>query len=195
MDTCSTMFSMWEQLESYDDFKHCLFIPCDSHGIQLLIINVLELPSFFSVIKEAQTLVKAFWKAHFQYARLQENQLHFYSCHQSLILSVITRWGTQFRLIQSVLRNKNALKCYASDYGDLLVTQRIKKSAIDIIGARDFWMQMESIHELLQPLNEELKKLESSKSHLGHVLSRWLGILEHLEDRKWQTLPSNSNPF
>ena len=59
-DTCSTMLSMWEQLESYDDFKHCLFIPCGSHGIQLLIKNVLELPSFSSVIKEAQTLVKAF---------------------------------------------------------------------------------------------------------------------------------------
>src|SRR5579859_8065106 len=27
-DTCSTMFSMWEQFERYDDFKHCLFIPC-----------------------------------------------------------------------------------------------------------------------------------------------------------------------
>ena len=45
-------------------------------------------------------------------------------------------------------------------------------------------MQMESIRELLQPLDEELKKSESGKSHLGHVLSRWLSILEHLEDRK-----------
>src|SRR5579859_3173836 len=27
------MFSMWEQFEGYDDFKQCLFIPCDSHGI------------------------------------------------------------------------------------------------------------------------------------------------------------------
>ena len=96
-DTCSTMFSMWEQLESYDDFKHCLFIPCDSHGIQLLIKNILELPSFSSVMKQAQILVKAFRKAHLQYARLRENQLHFYGRHQSLILSVITRWGTQFR--------------------------------------------------------------------------------------------------
>ena len=43
-------------------------------------------------------------------------------------------------------------------------------------------MQMESIHELLQPLNKELKKSESGKSHLRHVLSRWLGILEHLKD-------------
>ena len=137
-DTCSTMFSMWEQLESYDDFKHCLFIPCDSHGIQLLIKNILELPSFSSVIKQAQILVKAFRKAHLQYARLRENQLHFYGRHQSLILSVITRWGTQFRLIQSVLRSKDALKRYASEYGDLPATQRIKKSAIDIIQARDF---------------------------------------------------------
>ena len=53
-------------------------------------------------------------------------------------------------------------------------------------------MQMESIRELLQPLDEELKKSESEKLHQGHVSSRWLGILEHLEDRK---KISNSNPF
>ena len=47
----------------------------------------------------------------------------------------------------------------------------------------------------MQPLDEELKKSESSKSHLGHVLSCWLGILERLENRKRQTLLSNLNPF
>jgi hypothetical protein len=45
-------------------------------------------------------------------------------------------------------------------------------------------VQLESIRELLQPLDEELRKSESGKSHLGHVLSRWLNILEHLENRK-----------
>src|SRR5579859_6968077 len=60
MDTYSMMFSMWEQLESYNDFKHCLFIPCNSHGIQLLIKDVLELPPFSSIVKQAQILVKAF---------------------------------------------------------------------------------------------------------------------------------------
>ena len=54
---------------------------------------------------------------------------------------------------------------------------------------------MESIRELLQSLDEELNKSGSSKSPLSHVLSYWLGILEHLEDRKRQTLLSNSNPF
>src|SRR5579859_2365666 len=101
------MFSMWEQLESYDNFKHCLFIPWDSHGIRLLIKDVLELPPFSSIVKQAQILVKAFRKAHLQYACLRENQTHFYDRHPSLILSIITRWGTQFRLIQSVLKNKD----------------------------------------------------------------------------------------
>lgn len=177
------MFSMWEELESYEEFKHCLFIPCDSHGIQLLIKDVLKILAFSNIIDQAQ-LVKAFRKAHLQYARLRENQLQIYGCYQSLILSIITRRGTQFRLIQSILKNKDALKRYASDYADLPAKERIKQSAIDVIRSRDFWVQLESIRELLQPLNEELKKSESGKSHLGHVLSRWLGMFRHLENRK-----------
>ena len=183
-DTCDTMFSMWEEFESYEEFKHCLFIPCDSHGIQLLIKDLLKIPVFSNIIDQAQNLAKAFRKAHLQYARLRENQLHFYGNHQSLILSVITRWGTQLRLIQSILKSKDALKRYASDYGDLPAKERIKRSAIDAIRSRDFWMQLESIRELLQPLDEELKKSESGKSHLGHVLSRWLSMLRHLVNRK-----------
>ena len=36
----------------------------------------------------------------------------------------------------------------------------------------------------MQPLDEQLKMSESGKLHLGHVLSRWLSIVEHLETRK-----------
>ena len=141
-DTCNTMFSTWEELEKNDDFAHYLFFPCDSHGIQLLIKDILELPSFADAVKQAQTLVNTFRKAHLQYARLRESQLHFYGRHQSLILSVITRWGTQYRLIQSILRNKDALKCYASDFGDMPATQRLKNPVIEIIRSRDFWMKI-----------------------------------------------------
>ena len=182
-DTCSTMFSMWEQLERYDDFKHCLFIPCDSHGIQLLIKDVLDLPYFSNVLQQAQLIAKSFRKALLQLARLRDIQTHFYKHHQSFILSVITRWGTQFRLVQSVLKNKDALKCYTSDCGDLPAAQRIKQSALNVIQSREFWAQLELIRELLQPLDEYLKMSESGKSHLGQVLSRWLDILDHLNTR------------
>src|SRR5579859_1443877 len=59
-DTCNTMFNIWEQFEHYDGFKHCFFIPCDSHGIQLLIEDVLHLPHFSNVLQQAQLVAKSF---------------------------------------------------------------------------------------------------------------------------------------
>src|SRR5579859_4021468 len=125
------MFNMWEQLENYNDLKHCLFIPCDSHSIQLLFKDILNLPYFVKVLQQAQLVAKSFGKALLQFTHLWNIQLtQFYHRHQSLILSVIMHWGTQFHLIQSVLKSKYALKCYASDYGDLSASQRIKQSAL-----------------------------------------------------------------
>ena len=104
--------------------------------------------------------------------------------------------GLTFVSFSLLSKNKDALKRYASDYGDHPAKQRIKQSAIDIIRSRDFWVQLESIRELLQPLDEELKKSESGKSHLGHVLSRWLRILATFgESKKDRILLSNSNHF
>jgi len=91
MDTCSTMFSMWEQFECYDDFKHYLFIPCDSHGIQLLIKDILHLLYFSNVLQQAQLVAKSFRKALLQFTHLRDIQTHFYNRHQSFILSVIMR--------------------------------------------------------------------------------------------------------
>src|SRR5437762_10144347 len=50
--------------------------------------------------------------------------------------------------------------------------------------SRDFWAELESIRELLQPLDEKLKMSESGKSHLKHVLTRWMDIMKLLEIRK-----------
>src|SRR5579859_998022 len=73
-DTCSTMFSMWGEVEKYPDLKHVFFIPCDSHGIQLLVKDLLQIPRFNEVIQKAQFLVSSFRKAPLQYARLRKCQ-------------------------------------------------------------------------------------------------------------------------
>ena len=179
-DTCATMFAMWQELERFTEFKHCLFIPCDSHGIQLLIKDLLQLPTFKEVSQKAQVVVKAFRRALLQYARLREFQRQYSKSPQSLVLSVITRWGTQLRLIQSVLNNKDALRRYAHEFGSLPSTKRIKREVIDIILEDTFWYALESLRELLQPLDEALRMSEDSNSHLGHVLPRWMRMAEHL---------------
>jgi hypothetical protein len=180
-DTCATMFATWQEVQRFEKLKHCLFISCDSHGIQLLIKDLLQLPTFKEVSEKAQTIVKAFRRALLQYARLREFQREYGNkSPQSLILSVITCWGTQLHLIQSVLNSKDALRRYAHEFGSLPPIKRIKQEVIDIIYDDIFWYTLESLRELLHPLDEALKMSEDSNSHLGHVLPRWMRMAEHL---------------
>ena len=71
-DTYDTMFKMWTELQHDDEFKHCLFIPCNSHGIQLLVKDILMIPRFKNVLHNAQSVVKAFKKSPLQYACLKQ---------------------------------------------------------------------------------------------------------------------------
>jgi Protein of unknown function (DUF 659)/hAT family C-terminal dimerisation region len=182
-DTCSTMRLMWSEIEKFDDLRHCFFIPCDSHGIQLLVKDILKLHSLNDTLQEGQCLAKSFRNAPLQYARLREFQKEVYGKHQSLILSVITRWGTQYFLVQSLLDNKDAIKRYADEFGLLPASERIKQPALNAIRNREFWGKLEALRELLKPIDECLRMSESGKSHLGHVLNRWKVILKHLKNR------------
>jgi Protein of unknown function (DUF 659) len=108
-DTCVTMLAAWERLGQFDDLKHCFFIPCDSHGIQFLIRDlVLYIPLFKALHDDAQTVVKVFKNANLQYARLRKFQIEIYGTKRSFCLSVITRWSTQFWLVKSMLNVMNA---------------------------------------------------------------------------------------
>jgi len=175
---------MWAEVEKYPELMHVFFIPCDSHGIQLLFKDLLNVPRFSAVLKLAQATVSAFRKAPLQYARLRTIQKSSYDQTRSLVLSVITRWGTQYRLITSLLKNKDALKRYVGAYEDFPAKQRIKQPVIDTIMNRNFWNELELMRELLQPIDERLKMSESGKSHLGHVLNRWMDLLKHLNEKK-----------
>ena len=77
-DTCNTMFNMWMEIQRFNELRHCLFIPCDSHGIQLLVKDLLQIPSLQSLLQQAQTVVNAFRNAPLQYARLREFQIQYY---------------------------------------------------------------------------------------------------------------------
>src|SRR6266496_4874924 len=73
-DTCPTMFAMHDILRESPELRHVFFIPCDSHGLQLLCKDLLTIPRFSLTHKKAQIIVKAFKKAPLQYARLREFQ-------------------------------------------------------------------------------------------------------------------------
>ena len=194
-DTCA-LIAMWMEMQRFIELKYCLFIPCDSHEIQLLVKDLLEIPIFKDTLQKAQKLVKAFRHSLLQYARLRDFQLQYGTKkHQSLILSVITRWGTQFRLLQSVLNSKDALKRYAHEFGDLPAKTRLNQASIDTLRDPQFWRSLEPLRELLLPLDEALRMSESGSSHLGHVLPRWMAIAEHLAMRRRLDYPEALTPF
>jgi Protein of unknown function (DUF 659) len=178
-DTCSTMFSMRDLLQQTQPFKHVFFIPCESHSLQLLVKDLLSIPRLKDIHTKAQAVVKAFRKSPLQYAHLREIQMDCYKTHYALVLSVITHWGIQFRLISSLLRSKAALRKYIDDHE----SKDLGYNAYEYIADRNFWRDLDIMRELLEPIDEHLKMSESGRGHLGLVLHRWIDILKHLKRR------------
>lgn len=85
-DTCSTMRSMHEMLRRIPGLQHVFFTLCDSHGLQLLIKDILQLPWFKELMKKISKLVSAFRKSPLQLAILREHQKKEYGRHRALIL-------------------------------------------------------------------------------------------------------------
>jgi hypothetical protein len=72
--TCATMRSTWTGLESSEGLSHVLLIPCDSHGLQLLIKDRLQEPNTAEVMAKAHTIVISFHRSKKQYAILRAKQ-------------------------------------------------------------------------------------------------------------------------
>jgi hypothetical protein len=105
------MRNSWARLEEHLLLVHAFFILCDSHGLQLLIKDVLNSNPFCDIISKAQTIVTASYRALKQYAILRSKQVK----QVAFVLSVITWWSTQYRLVLSVLKNKEALFLWIAD--------------------------------------------------------------------------------
>jgi len=65
-DTCSTMFVVWRLLEEelerrFPDIR-LLFVPCDSHGLQLLIKDVIEKIPWFHIVSQGVRKIVSFFR-------------------------------------------------------------------------------------------------------------------------------------
>jgi len=171
------MVLVWELLQAHPELKYCFFILCHSHSIQLLIKDLMTLPWFKEVHDQAQAIVRAFKTAPLQLARLRDIQLQKYNEPRALCLSVITRWGSQYRLVYSVLNSKEALRQYAFEHQ---YTKDLTDSVISTLLSRPFWENLERLREVLEPITDCITMSESDKSHLGRVMDRWDQIHIHL---------------
>jgi Protein of unknown function (DUF 659)/hAT family C-terminal dimerisation region len=182
-DTCATMRSLWAKLKHKPEYNHTIFIPCDSHGIQLLIKDVLNSktldPWLSNTFKTAQKIVAFFSNAKKQLAFLRQHQKQHYGHYKSFVIAGETRWGTQYNMLSSVMRSKDALRDFADDHR-AGCTPNIK----DTLQSSNFWSQLDDLIRLLKPVHEFQVESEGSSSHMGLVYARWLRIVAHFSKQR-----------
>jgi len=179
------MLKTYEILHSFPDLKHIFCIPCNSHHVQLIVKDILTcIPEFKELLQKAQTIAKAFKNASLQYAHLRQLQVEIYGQKRSLCLSVITRWGPQYHLVESLLKSKDAL--WICVVMQLHMNPATWQPTHMIISTHPCFGQVsiESLQELLQPIDEALWMSESNQAHLEKVLDRWAMIHMHLNQIK-----------
>lgn len=189
-DTASVMRSFWSIMGKKPAWERSFFVPCDSHGIQLLMKHISELNWFSTTLKRAQQIAIFFHKAEKQLAILREEQIKQNGRTYALTLSVITRWGTQYRLLHSLSRSKEALRHY-SVRNDLDISGGAEgrnmsnhHQVLRNIADHRLWDDIEDLLEILKKLHKCQVMSESSHAHLGLVVQRWHDIENHLRSLK-----------
>lgn len=179
-DTCATMRRFRDICEQSKELSHVIFAPCDSHGLQLLIRDLCLSPWFKPILKSAQSIARGFHQAKKQYAILREIQQDIYQSQRALILSVLTRWGTQYYLCKSLLDNREALRVWALR-ADTAMGKPGTSLQKDCILSDDFWGKLDKLCVALEPIHKEQKKSEATEATLGDVVPRWLRIKQELQ--------------
>lgn len=97
--------------------------------------------------------------------------------------SIITRWGSQFAALKSILRSERALYKYVDRLD--VATRGPDQPAMIIQTVNDthFWQDLRILSDILEPIHEAQKMSESDKSSLSKVRPRWQEIRN-----KWDAL-------
>jgi hAT family protein len=180
-DTCSTMRSFWTKLGVKPRYKLTFFVPCDSHGLQLLIKDILEFPVFSTTMTECNGIVAHFSSSHKQLALLRSYMVAELGKTYALILAVPTRWGTQYNELLSIKRSTLALKKFGKDKKNGCTNTKVLKTLTD----SSFWDSVLDLLDLLKPIHDVQVMSESSRGHVGHVRSQWMKIRDHLSQHEF----------
>ncbi|KAF5706007.1 transposase [Fusarium mundagurra] len=181
-DTENTMRSVHDLLGGFPELSHINFSLCDSHGLQLLIKDILFLPFFEDLFNNVSTLLVFFSRSKLQLQRLRMCQrTRWNGVTRALIRSIITRWGSQYNSFFSLLRSRDPARDWSvrKDVRDELRSQDcpvLLPEAVRIIKDSSFWLELEAAIAVLKPVNDFQHVSEADGAGIAHVVNRWLQI-------------------
>ena len=107
----------------------------------------------------------------------------------SFVISVITRWGTQFAMVRSVSRTKAAIhEFFETMQEDQLRDQLKLLKQRNIQWDQAFWRNLTFTLNFLEPLDEAIRMSEADHAVIGHVVPRWKRLRKYFVTgaREWK---------
>jgi hypothetical protein len=84
-DTCAGARLHGKILREFPELQHTFYVLCDSHGLQLLIGDLLKLKPWSHCFNEAEQLISFFRASKLQFSRLRDQQKALYSKNYSIL--------------------------------------------------------------------------------------------------------------
>jgi hypothetical protein len=183
VDTCSTMLGSFDQFKNHTGLQHCFFIPCDPHGLQLLIKDILKYPAYASTEKATSQLIEHMHHADKQYQIFKEIQKRFPGKHHVLVAPGNTRWGTHTKAFQRIIENIGPLRVWVQDpriSSGLRGSERAKDVAHTLSDPL-FLPKLIELEAIIRPISEAIEEAQHDRAHLAYVRPRWEKIYSHLK--------------
>ena len=79
-----------------------------------------------------------------------------------MIASVITHWGTQYRLLKSIHDSKAAISFFC-------IMDKVEFEYKDILQDKEFWAKLDALILILSKIHDLQKQSEDNKSTLVYV--------------------------
>ena len=183
-DTCDTMLKTARLLRALPSLKHTFMVPCDPHGLQLLIQDICKFTWFTKVVRQANEIVAHFKGSKKQYQVLKELQRRIYGGKAlALIMACDVRWGTYSGEFKRLLDVSKALKAWATDHCIISEEKPSERAqqVVKSISSHLFWLQLSELEEIITPIHIHQLEAQTDRSHIGYVRGRWDKIWQHLE--------------
>jgi hypothetical protein len=117
-DTCPGMRKTIRLLESSPEFRPTFTIPCDPHGLQLLLGDILPHTSFAPAVKGADSLIDHLHHADKQYQILKDCPRKYLPAGKEprvMVIRLRTRWGTERSCFKRIIDSEMARRSWVAD--------------------------------------------------------------------------------
>lgn len=180
-DNARNMTASWNLLtEKYPNSMFSCY-GCAAHILNLLIHDILKIKTYDSIAVKSKLIIKTIKKSHILNATLSSIQKKNFTNKReikTLKLPVITRWGSIYTSLNSLLYNKKNLQELSISEN---VTNEIANIKVNILDD-EVWLRIESLHEILSPLAKYITEIQTSKPIISRVVEIFYNMYSHFSN-------------